>query len=69
MDMNLETGKRERESSDARNGDDGKPPSGAVKRAWSKPRVRLVTLSHVTTGDQVGGENYELGPYNPDVNS
>ena len=48
--MNPETGKRERESSDARGGDDGKGTPGAVKRAWSRPRVRLVVLGHTLSG-------------------
>ena len=66
--MNQETGKRERDSLDARDGDDGgreKTP-GSVKRAWSKPRVRLVVLSNTLTGTTRAIDiNVEVGQYNP----
>ena len=67
MDMNPENGKRERESSDARDGDDGSPPPAAVKRAWSKPRVQLVTLSEVSGGTLPGDSGVEHGGYNPNL--
>ena len=67
MDVNLEAGKRERESLDARDCDDGSPPPAAVKRAWSKPRVRLVTLSNVSGGTLPGKSGVEHGGYNPNL--
>ena len=64
MNVDPETGKMERESSDARDGDDGGPP-GAVKRAWSRPRVRVVVLSNMKSGIAPG--NSEWSNYNPDL--
>jgi len=65
MNMYPENGKMERESSDARDGDDGGPPPGAVKRAWSRPQVRVVELSNMKSGVAPG--NSEWSNYNPDL--
>ena len=53
MNVDPETGKMERESSDARDGDDGRPP-GTVKREWSRPQVRVVVLSNMKSGGSPG---------------
>ena len=42
--------------------------SPASKPAWSKPRVRLVTLTEVHSGPLVGTTN-EAGGYNPSLSS